>query len=77
MGRWDREKARSRGAPPQLLGYVYVDTGAMYRAVALKALRHGVPLDSSRSVDRRWPRKTQIDLRAEEDGSACCSTARM
>ena len=29
-----------------LLGYVYIDTGAMYRSVALKAQRRGVPLDS-------------------------------
>src|ERR671927_473019 len=28
----------------QNLGYLYIDTGAMYRAVALKALRNGVPL---------------------------------
>lgn len=29
-----------------LLGYTYLDSGAMYRAVAWKALRDGVPLDS-------------------------------
>ena len=28
------------------LGYVFIDTGAMYRALALKALRERVPLDS-------------------------------
>lgn len=27
------------------LGYLYIDTGAMYRALTLKALREGVPLD--------------------------------
>ena len=27
------------------LGYLYVDTGAMYRALALKALRNGIPAD--------------------------------
>ena len=27
------------------LGYVFIDTGAMYRAIALKALRRGMPLD--------------------------------
>jgi cytidylate kinase len=31
----------------RLLDYVYVDTGAMYRAVALKALRWGIALDSN------------------------------
>jgi cytidylate kinase len=30
----------------ELLGYTHLDSGAMYRAVGLKALRGGVPLDS-------------------------------
>ena len=30
----------------ELLGYAHLDSGAMYRAVGLKALRAGVPLDS-------------------------------
>ena len=29
----------------ELMGYVYLDTGAMYRALALKALRGGLSLD--------------------------------
>jgi cytidylate kinase len=29
-----------------LLGYLYLDSGAMYRAVALKALRHNISLDN-------------------------------
>ena len=33
-----------------LLGYVYLDSGAMYRGVAWKALRDHVPLDSEGSV---------------------------
>lgn len=32
------------------LGIVYVDTGAMYRAMGLKALRLGVPADSEQAV---------------------------
>jgi cytidylate kinase len=32
------------------LGYLYLDTGAMYRAVALLALRNGVELDSEQAV---------------------------
>jgi cytidylate kinase len=43
-----------------LLGYTYLDTGAMYRSVALKAQRRGLPLDSS---------ETRIDLR-QMDGAA-------
>jgi cytidylate kinase len=34
----------------QALGYRHIDTGAMYRAVAWKALRDGVPLDDEASV---------------------------
>jgi CMP/dCMP kinase len=30
----------------EMLGYTHLDSGAMYRAVGLKALRTGVPLDS-------------------------------
>ncbi len=33
-------------------GYLYVDTGAMYRAVALKALRRGVTLDDPEAMTR-------------------------
>jgi CMP/dCMP kinase len=49
------------------LGYVYVDTGAMYRALALKALRAGVPLDDERRlVD--LSRDTRIELAAGSRG---------
>ncbi len=34
------------------LGYVYVDTGAMYRAVTLRFLRQGIPLAPSESLGR-------------------------
>lgn len=34
------------------LGYRHVDSGAMYRAVAWKALRHKVPIDSEDAVAR-------------------------
>jgi cytidylate kinase len=32
------------------LGYVYIDTGAMYRALALKAMRSGAALDSENDL---------------------------
>ncbi len=32
------------------LGFVYVDSGAMYRAVALKSLEHGIDLTDSKAV---------------------------
>jgi cytidylate kinase len=48
-----------------MLRYVYVDTGAMYRAIALKALRRSISLDSSDDLVS-LARDTHIDLRAQE-----------
>ncbi len=50
-----------------LMGYVYIDTGAMYRAVALKALRRGLPFDAADSL-AALAAQTRIDLRAEDGG---------
>ena len=50
----------------QMLGYVYVDTGAMYRALALKALRRGVALEPTDENLLSLAHETRIDLRAEE-----------
>jgi len=49
----------------EVFGYTYIDTGAMYRAVALKAMRRAVPLDSSESGAElvALARVTRIDLR--------------
>jgi CMP/dCMP kinase len=43
------------------LGYTFLDTGAMYRAVALKALREQVPLDDGAALGALAGRTT-IDL---------------
>ena len=46
-----------------LLGYLYLDSGAMYRAVALKALEHRIPLgDEARLI--ALARATHIELTA-------------
>jgi len=45
----------------ELLAYTYLDSGAMYRAVAWKALRDGVALDSPGHLEE-IARKTRIDL---------------
>jgi CMP/dCMP kinase len=45
-----------------LLGYTYLDTGAMYRSVALKAQRRGISLDASDQL-AALAGKTRIDLR--------------
>jgi cytidylate kinase len=52
----------------EMMGYMYVDTGAMYRAIALKALRRGLSLDAANDlvtlaggsrIDLRSPTSTQ------------------
>jgi len=48
-----------------LLGYTYIDTGAMYRSVALKALRRQISLDDTTQLTS-LARETRIDLRAED-----------
>jgi CMP/dCMP kinase len=45
------------------LGYVYIDTGAMYRAIALWALRAGVDLTDMHRLDQ-LAQAAQIDLPA-------------
>jgi len=49
------------------LGYTFLDTGAMYRALALKALREKVPLDDERAL-ADLARCTTIELAARGDG---------
>jgi CMP/dCMP kinase len=49
----------------ELMGYVYIDTGAMYRGLALKALRRGLSLDAT-DLLVALARETRIDLRAQD-----------
>jgi len=51
----------------ELMGYVYIDTGAMYRSIALKALRRGVALEAADSLTA-LAGDTRIDLRARDGG---------
>src|SRR6202171_6732476 len=46
-----------------LLGYVYLDSGAMYRALAWKALERGVPHESEGAL-MELARETRVDLEA-------------
>jgi cytidylate kinase len=46
-----------------LLGYLYLDSGAMYRALAQKALQRGVPLDDEARLEA-LAKETHIELRA-------------
>jgi CMP/dCMP kinase len=45
------------------LGYLYLDSGAMYRALALKALQQKVPLDDESRLEV-LAKETHIELRA-------------
>jgi len=47
------------------LGYVYVDTGALYRALTLKVLRKGIALNDSAAIERLAV-STNLDLRVED-----------
>ena len=51
----------------ELLGYAYLDSGAMYRALAWKALSRSVPLDSAEKLEA-LARDTRIDLEAAPGG---------
>ncbi|MGQ9463111.1 MAG: (d)CMP kinase [Candidatus Fervidibacter sp.] len=52
----------------QRFGYLYVDTGAMYRAVALKALRLGVDIHDPILMEN-LAQATNIQLQPQSDGS--------
>jgi cytidylate kinase len=46
-----------------VLGYVYLDSGAMYRALALKALQRAVPLDDEAQLEK-LAEETRVELKA-------------
>jgi cytidylate kinase len=48
-----------------MMGYIYIDTGAMYRAMALKAQRRGISFDASDALTS-LAGETRIDLRAND-----------
>ncbi len=52
----------------QKLGILYIDTGAMYRALTLKALREGVDCSDERTLSALL-KKTRIDLVYAQDGA--------
>jgi len=48
------------------LGFLYIDTGAMYRALTLKALRNKVPLDNREALIE-MAKNSKIKLEMDED----------
>jgi cytidylate kinase len=59
-------KSTAGRALARKLGYVFLDTGAMYRALALKAVREGVPLDAESAL-ADLARRTRIELAGSGD----------
>ncbi|MEK4761358.1 (d)CMP kinase [Viridibacillus sp. FSL E2-0187] len=51
----------------EALGYTYIDTGAMYRALTLKALKENINLEDAESVTNLLD-KTDITLKPSENG---------
>lgn len=51
----------------EMLSYIYLDSGAMYRALAWKALRDKVPLDAEERATA-LARTTRIDLLSSDGG---------
>ncbi|MCW1928205.1 (d)CMP kinase [Bhargavaea beijingensis] len=49
------------------LGYTYIDTGAMYRALTYKAIGAGIDLDKAADVEALLP-GTEIELKAGDKG---------
>ncbi len=51
------------------LGYLYIDTGAMYRAIGYKALKLGLNLEENDKIDT-MAKETEIELKITETGQA-------
>lgn len=50
------------------LGFLYLDTGAMYRAMAVKVLENGIPLDDSETI-ADMATHTTMELGSSETGT--------
>ncbi len=49
------------------LGFTYIDTGAMYRAVTYKALKENIELNDANTLEKMLL-NTSIDLKPSENG---------
>lgn len=54
-----------------MLGYVYIDSGAMYRAVTLYCLRFGIVKDSVVNQDLLFKHLNNIDIRFQLNALTC------
>lgn len=55
-------------AVAKALGYIYIDTGAMYRTLAYKAVSMGIDISSQVSDVEKMLADTVLDIRHAEDG---------
>ena len=55
-------------AVAKILGYIYIDTGAMYRTLAYKAISCGIDISSQHSEVEKMLASTTLDIRHSEDG---------
>ncbi len=49
------------------MGYLYIDTGAMYRAIGYKAIKSGINLDEREKIDK-MAKETKIELKISDIG---------
>src|SRR5699024_2033939 len=49
------------------LNYVYIDTGAMYRALTLKVLKENINVEDERSLTNLL-KETELELQASQEG---------
>ena len=59
-----------------MMGYIYIDTGAMYRAMALKAQRRGISFDAPDALTITCGRDRESTCGRTTPPSKCFSTAR-
>ena len=59
----------------KMLGYLYIDTGAMYRAVTLYCLRKGIDTFDERRASAERPARSMCALCKKRAGSRSFSTA--
>ncbi|MBQ8001949.1 MAG: (d)CMP kinase [Clostridia bacterium] len=53
----------------QEMGYLYIDTGAMYRAIGYKALKENIDLDDNQKVDE-MAKSSDIELKITDHGQS-------
>ncbi|MBQ3109988.1 MAG: (d)CMP kinase [Clostridia bacterium] len=51
------------------MGYLYIDTGAMYRAIGYKALENNISLDESEKIDA-MAKESEIELKITDHGQS-------